>query len=57
MRKFTTISDLMENPDIYTPISQEVETNFYSFMEDVERRSVEEEQNAQDSASKMFLSK
>lgn len=57
MRKFATISDLMESPDIYTPISQEVETSFYSFMEDVERRSVEEEQNAQDSASKMFLSK
>ena len=57
MRKFATISDLMENPDSCTPISQEVETSFYSFMEDVERRSVEEEQNAQVSASKMFLSK
>lgn len=56
MRKFATISDLMDNPDNYTPISQEVEISLYSFMEDVERRSIEEEQHAQVSASKVFLS-
>ena len=56
MRKFATITDLMDNPDNYTPISQEVEISLYSFMEDVERRSIEEEQHAQVSASKVFLS-